>query len=125
MGALEDARRHLDKAREFLDSAVDELDFERYNAATSNAVTSGINSKDAICLKLTGRTNKTDNHGDAEKELEKSGPAGKELVPTLRRLLGLKSKAQYQTVGVARSQAQDAVAWAERLYDGAARVVTQ
>lgn len=32
------------------------MDLELFSAATSSAVTSGINSKDAICLKLSGRT---------------------------------------------------------------------
>ena len=45
---LQDAKAHLIKAREFLDAAESEVSAERYNAATSNAVLSGINSKDAI-----------------------------------------------------------------------------
>jgi hypothetical protein len=41
MTYLTDAKAHLDKAREFLDSAGDECDFDRYNAAVSAAVISG------------------------------------------------------------------------------------
>ena len=44
MTALQDARHHLAKAKEFLASAEDNRDLERYNAATSDAVISGINS---------------------------------------------------------------------------------
>ena len=42
MSYLADSRVHLDKAREFLESARDECDcdFERYNAAVSAAVIS-------------------------------------------------------------------------------------
>lgn len=54
MTALEDAKVHLTKAREFLDAAEADQDLELYNAATSDAVTSGINSKGAICLVLDG-----------------------------------------------------------------------
>lgn len=123
MGALEQARAHLDKAKEFLESAWHELALERFNTATSAAVTSGINSKDALCMKLAGRTEKTENHAAAVKELEKAGPAGKQAAPDLRRLLALKSKAQYQSVSVASKQAENAVKWAERIYSRAEAVV--
>ncbi len=96
MTYLADAKAHLDKAREFLESARDEYDYERYNAAVSSAVVSGINSKDAICLKTTGRTNKSENHNEALRELRSSGPDGASLEVTFRRLLGLKPKSQYQ-----------------------------
>ena len=51
-----DAKAHLAKSQEFLASAEDNLALGRLNAATSDAVISGIDAKDAICLKLTGRT---------------------------------------------------------------------
>jgi hypothetical protein len=54
--ALEGARLHLAKAREFLDAAETACGLGLNNAAASNAVISAINSKDAICLALTGRT---------------------------------------------------------------------
>ena len=56
MTYLSDARAQLDKAREFLESARDGYDFDRFNAAASSAVISGINSKDAICLRVDFRT---------------------------------------------------------------------
>lgn len=59
--ALQDARAHLAKAREFLTAAESAASQDLHNAATSNAVVSGINSKDAICLQLTGTTTKA--HG--------------------------------------------------------------
>jgi len=55
MGALDDAHAHLSKSREFLDAAENDLVAEHCNAATSSAVTSGINAKDAICLKWVDR----------------------------------------------------------------------
>ena len=56
MTALELARLHLSKAEEFLEAAETNLDQKLYNAATSDAIISAINAKDAICLGLTGRT---------------------------------------------------------------------
>ena len=73
MNPLQTARRHLDKARELLDAAEVSLDLDMFNAAVSNAVVSAINSKDAICLRLTGRTLENRNHVDAAKELNQVG----------------------------------------------------
>ena len=91
MTALDDARAHLSKAREFLDAAELDLEVELYNAAASNAVTSGINAKDAICLALTGRTTKAVDHQDAVTELRSTGPSARPLATTLARLLKLKN----------------------------------
>lgn len=76
MTALDDAQVHLSKAREFLEAAEVNRDLALNNAATSDAVISGINSKDAICLTLTGRTNRGDNHTEAVSELKRAGRAG-------------------------------------------------
>jgi len=124
MSALHDARAHLEKAREFLDAARVNLEWEHFNAATSNAVVSGINSKDAICLRLTGTTRKADNHNEAVAELKAAGPAGAKLDPTLSRLLKLKTKSQYQSIAVAAGDANKAVEWAAKLLEGAELVVS-
>lgn len=123
MSALSDARAHLRKAREFLDAAELNLDRNLHNAATSSAVTSGINAKDAICLALTGKTAKSENHTDAVVELRAAGPATKSLATTLGRLLKLKNKSQYQTLDVARTEAMRAVGWATMLVEGATGIV--
>jgi uncharacterized protein (UPF0332 family) len=62
MTPVEEANLHLAKAKEFLEAAETTLEMELFSAATSSAVTSGINSKDAVCLRLTGHTEKSDNH---------------------------------------------------------------
>lgn len=54
MTALIEARLHLAKAREFLDAAEASRDLGLKNAPASDAVISAINSKDAICLAVTG-----------------------------------------------------------------------
>ena len=90
----------------------------------SMAVTaSAINSKDAICLALTGRTNKSDNRGEAVSELRRAGRAGADLSPTLNRLLKLKARSQYAPLSVASSSANKAVEWAQRMFSGAQDVV--
>jgi hypothetical protein len=69
-------------------------------------IISAINSKDAVCLALTGRTSKGDNHADAVAELKRAGSAGADLSPTVNRLLKLKR-----------------VEWAQRMFTGAQDVV--
>ena len=124
MSAMSGAHAHLAKAREFLEAAELEHSQDLYNAATSNAVLSGINSKDAICLKLAGKTNKADDHSAAVRELAATGTQGRGLAPALKRLLAQKTKAQYQTMGIAESSARRAIEQATRLYDEAQRIVT-
>jgi hypothetical protein len=124
MTTLDDARAHLAKAREFLTAARSNLDLELFNAATSDAVISGINSKDAICLRLTGTTRKADGHNEAVAELKAAGPGGAALAPTLSRLLKLKAKSQYQSASIAAADATKAVEWAARLLEGAEVVVS-
>ena len=96
---------------------------ELHAAAASSAVLAGINAKDAICLQLTGRTGKSEDHRSAVPELAAAGPAGKALESTFRRLLGLKTAAQYQAAPISRRDAMKAVEWATRMVD-AARDVT-
>ena len=72
MTVSEEAQLHLAKAREFLEAVEGSRDRKLYNAATSDAIISAINSKDAICLALTGRTSKSDNHADAVPELKRA-----------------------------------------------------
>ena len=112
--------RHLRKAREFLEAADVELSGGLYSAAASSAVLAGINAKDALCLRLTGRTGKTDNHTVPIGELAKAGPAGKRLEATFRRLLGMKTTAQYQATPIQHADAHKAVEWATRMVDAAA-----
>ena len=123
MTALEEAQLHLSKAREFLEAADASRDRKLYNAATSDAIISAINSKDAICLALTSRTNKSDNHGEAVAELTRAGRAGADLSATLNRLLKLKARSQYAPLSVTPANANKAVEWAQRMLSGAQDVV--
>ena len=129
MSALGAARMHLAKAREFLTAAELALDLELFNAAASNAVISGINSKDAICLRLTGRSTKADDHSSAVAELRAAGGTGphgaatRQAATTLGRLLKMKSRSQYQTIDVAPADATTAVESAQRLLVAATDIV--
>lgn len=123
MTALQAAKEHLAKAREFLQVAELSHDLDMYNAAASNAVTSGINSKDAICLTVTGRSEKNDNHNQAIAELKTSGRVGNGLATTFSRLLKFKSKAQYQSESISATDAAKAVDWAAKMLVSARSVV--
>lgn len=125
MSALTQARDHLAKAREFLEAAEIDLDLELFSAATSHAVIAGINSKDAICLRLTGRTTKGDNHHEAVAELKAAGPEGADVAATMSRLVKLKTKAQYLAPAIARTDASKAVEWATRMVEQAVAVVSR
>ncbi|HET9778616.1 MAG TPA: HEPN domain-containing protein [Propionibacteriaceae bacterium] len=117
MTPFDQAQKHHSKAREFLEAAEANRDLELFNAATSAAV--AINSKDAICLTLAGRTNKSENHNEAVSELRRAGRAGADLAPTLSRLLKLTTKSQYAPVSATPSDTTRAVQCAQRLMTGA------
>ncbi len=103
----------------FLEAARLELERDLHTPAASSAVLAGINAKDAICLRLTGRTGMSDDHRSAVPELAAAGPAGKALESTFRRLLAMKTAAQYQATPLARTDATKAVEWATRMVDAA------
>lgn len=113
------ARQHVRKATEFLDAAELSLDTDLFSPATASAVTAGINAKDAICLALTGRTSKGQDHGTAVPELRSAGPAGEAVATDLDRLLRLKTKSQYHHEGVSAADARKALTWAGRLVSAA------
>ena len=125
MTALQAAKEHLAKAREFLEVAELSHDLDLYNAAASNAVTSGLNCKDAICLTVTGRSDKNDNHNQAIAELKTSGSVGNGLATTFSRLLKLESKAQYQSESISATDAAKAVDCAAKMLDSARSVVRE
>ncbi|MEA2023183.1 MAG: DNA-binding protein [Actinomycetota bacterium] len=125
MSAHRDAHLHLNKAREFLEAAEGNHARDLYNVAASAAVTSGINSKDAVCLATKGVTGKSDSHTGAVGELRQSGPTGVAMASTFNRLLGVKVRAQYQTRAITAKGSRGAVTWAARMYEAAQRVVPE
>lgn len=125
MTQLQKAKLHLQKARQFLDAAELTRDMELYDAATSAAVSSSINSKDAICLSSTGASARSDNHVAAVAELKAASALAAELASTFKRLLEVKAKAQYHESGITATRAQEAVKRAHRMYEAAVRIVTR
>lgn len=119
MSPREQARLHVAKAEEYWVAARTVWAEGHVNATCSLAVTSGINSKDAICLLTVGRTGKSDDHRTAVDELRKSGPQGAALAPTLGRLLSKKSISQYASASLTRRDAEEALSRAERLLKSA------
>lgn len=109
MSASEDAAAHLAKATEFLEAAELANDAGLYNAATSNAVISGINSKSVICLGLTGRTGTRGNPAEDIAELKAAGGVGQAQAGTFDQLLRADSG----------SDAVQAIGWAGQLLEAA------
>lgn len=129
MTVLEDAKLHLMKAREFLEAADIDFDHDLYNAAISNAVISGINSKDAICLTLVRSSEKSMKHTNAVGELEAAGAMTRHASTTsrlaglLEQLLTMKTRAQYAPYKFTHDDAASAVNDAQQLLDGAIKIV--
>lgn len=117
MSARREAVLHARKARTFLTAAERCLDAGYWDPAASDAVTAGINAKDAFCLAITGASQSSQDHAAAVRELAGSGPAGKSLAPVLKRLLAQKSKAQYGMNEVSAATAAKTVEWARRLVE--------
>jgi uncharacterized protein (UPF0332 family) len=129
MTVLEDAKIHVIRAREFLDAADVDRSHELYNVAISNAVISGINSKDAMCLTLVRASTKTANHTNAVGELEPAGAMTRRASITVRlaglleQLLGIKTRARYEPYRFTHDDATLAIDQAQQLLDGAVKIV--
>ena len=106
---MADARRYLAKAEEFLAVAADCLVAKRYIAATGNAVHAAINAADAVSGARTRQRSTAHDHGKAIDLLEQAGRDGKELARQLRRLLPLKTRAEYDPDDVPLATAAAAV----------------
>jgi hypothetical protein len=117
-----DARAYLSKVREYLRAAVDSLALDNRVAATGNAVHAGIAAADAIAAALIGSV-WAGEHSQAPVHLEKAGADGREAATQLRRLLPLKTKAEYDPAPIGAGDARAAVRAAERIVVIAERVV--
>ena len=113
-----------DRAVEFLDAARDCLSRGHHQAAVSNAVHAAIAAVDAVTVFHAGKRSVPQRHEDAVHLLGMLGLPESEVEPRarqLRRLLGLKTKAEYTddlvTADEAKGSVQDAerlVAWAKK-----------
>jgi hypothetical protein len=107
-------RAYTGKAEEYAAAANSELEAGRCIAATSLAIHAGINAADAVCGARLGRRSAGDDLDQVLALLRQAGPDGAQVETELRRLLPLKTKAEYEPDGVAPAVAAKAVERAQR-----------
>lgn len=107
-------RSYAGKAEEYVDAATSELEAGRYIAATSLAIHAGINAADAVCGARLGQRAAGEDHDQVLALLRQAGPDGAKVEKELRRLLPLKTKAEYEPDDVAPSVVNKAVERAHR-----------
>ena len=117
-------RAYAAKAEEFAEAAASDLEAGRNIAATSLAIHAGINSADAVCGARLGKRAAGEDHDQVLALLRQAGPDGAEVERELRRLLPLKTKAEYEPDDIAPSVAAKAVERARRCADAARRVAS-
>ncbi len=120
--AAAEAQAYLDKAQEFLRAAHDSLGLGNNTAAVGNAVHSGIAAADTISAARAGAVWRGE-HTQAVKHLESTGGEGKAAARHLRRLLPLKTRAEYEPTPMRQTEAKTAVQAAERIVDQAVAAV--
>jgi len=116
-------RACANKACEYAAAAAGELEAGRPVAATSLAVHAAISAADAVCGARLGRRAAGTDHDQALARLAEAGKDGTDLARRLQRLLALKTKAEYEPVGISASVATKAVEAAQRCAAIARRVV--
>ena len=107
-------RAYAGKAEEYADAAASELEAGRYIAATSLAIHAGINAADAVCGARLGERAAGEDHDQVLTLLRQAGPDGTKVEKELRRLLPLKTKAEYEPDDVAPGVATKAIERAQR-----------
>lgn len=107
-------RAYAGKAEEYADAAANEIEAGRYIAATSLAIHAGINAADAVCGARLGERSAGEDHDQVLTLLRQAGPDGTKVEKELRRLLPLKTKAEYEPDDVAPGIATKAVERAQR-----------
>lgn len=115
-------RSYAAKAEEFAEAAASDLEAGRNIAATSLAIHAGINSADAVCGARLGKRSAGEDHDQVLALLRQAGPDGAEIERYLRRLLPLKTTAEYDPDDSAPSVAAKAVERAQRCATVARRV---
>jgi len=107
-------RAYTGKAEEYADAAASEIEAGRYIAATSLAIHAGINAADAVCGARLGERAAGEDHDQVLTLLRQAGPDGRKVEKELRRLLPLKTKAEYEPDDVAPGVATKALERAQR-----------
>lgn len=118
-------RSYAAKAGEFAQAAASDLEAGRRIAATSLSVHAGINAADAVCGARLAQRSAGGDHDQVLALLSQAGPDGAEVARELRRLLPLKTKAEYEPDDIAASVAAKAVERAQRCAAVAQRVAAK
>ena len=111
-------RSYAAKAREFAEAAVSDVRAGRNIAATSLAI-------HAVCGARLAKRAAGEDHDQVLGLLGQAGPDGAEVARDLRRLLPLKTKAEYEPDDIAPSVAAKAVERAQRCAAVAERVAAK
>ena len=122
--SAEQVHSYAVKAKEFAEAASSDLAAGRNIAATSLAIHAGINSADAVCGARLGQRAAGQDHDQVLVLLRQAGPDGAEVERDLRRILPLKTKAEYDPDGIAPTIAAKAVERAQRCAAVARRVAS-
>jgi len=120
---LPKARSYLAKAEEYLAAGENELEAKRGIAATSLAIHAAINVADAVCGVCLGKRAAGQDHDRAGELLKDAGRDGAEIGKDLRRLLPMKTKAEYDPDDIPLSAASKAVERVQTCVAVARRVV--
>ncbi len=122
--SAEQVHSYAAKAQEFAEAASSDLAAGRNIAATSLAIHAGINSADAVCGARLGQRAAGQDHDQVLVLLRQAGPDGAEVERDLRRILPLKTKAEYDPDDIAPTIAAKAVERAQRCAAVARRVAS-
>jgi hypothetical protein len=117
-------RSYAAKAAEFAEAAASDLEAGRNIAATSLAIHAGINAADAVCGARLGQRAAGQDHDQVLVLIGQAGPDGAEIARDLRRLLPLKTTAEYDPDDIAAAVATKAVERAQRCSTVASRVAS-
>lgn len=112
------AKTFLRKAEEYVASAEDNIELERYTPAAGDAVHAEISAKDAIVTALTGSTSKGKDHATASKELNRTiaqRPEATTAKRALSELVAAKSDIEYGTDLITAAKAEPLVRRARTL----------
>jgi len=112
-GRLRKAEQFMEAAETVRDLADDEGDVG--DAFVTLCVHAGIAAADVVCCTALGRHAQGDDHNEAVALLSRVRPDGNELANSLRRLLGMKTRAGYGYAGVSADERRRAHRHTERL----------
>ncbi len=115
-------RAYVSKAEEYAAAASNELGAGRCIAATSLAIHAAINAADAVCGARLGERASGQDHDQVLGLLKQAGKDGAAVEKNLRRLLPMKTKAEYDPDDIPLSAASNAVDRAQRCVAVARRV---